>query len=330
MTQKVLVTGATGFIGAAIVRELIRKGYDVGVLSRATSNQKNLEGTRVRLHYGDLLDAASLDNALRGYRYLIHAAAHYKLFNRPANLPYRINVEGTRNLLAAAKNEGVERIVYTSSVTAVGICPERGIGDESMTVDPAHAVGHYKKSKILAEQEVMRWVKKGLPIVIVNPAAPIGPGDVKPTPTGRIVLEYLRGKMFGYLDTGLNVIAVDDVAEGHVAALVQGRIGQRYILGNRNMTLREIFGILENISGIAAPRWKIPYGLALAAGAVSQTISRITGKDPMATVDAVRMSKKKMYFDSSLAVRELGLPQSSVPEAFEKSVRWFYDNGYVK
>ncbi len=330
MRDKVFITGASGFIGAAVARRLLAAGYEVHALARPDSPRKNFEGLNLRVHAGDILDAASLERAMQGCRYVFHVAAHYKLFNRPASLPYRVNVEGTRNVLGAARRLGVERAVYTSSVSTVGICPRRGIGHEETPLDPAYVVGHYKKSKVLAEQEALRWARDGLDVVIVNPAAPIGQGDVKPTPTGRIVLEYLRGRMAGYLDTGLNVVDVEDVAAGHLSALSRGRKAERYILGHRNMPLLEIFQMLQKITGVPAPRWKVPYGLALAAGLVGQTVARFTGKDPVATLDAVRMARKKMYFDSGKAIRELGLPQSPVENAFERAVHWFADSGYLK
>ncbi len=330
MSDRVCVTGASGFIGAAIVRALLGQHYEVNVLVRPSSPMMNLEGLDVRVYHGDLLEPLTLRKALANCRYLIHAAAHYKLYNRPADLPYRINVEGTRNLLTEARLAGIQRVVYTSSVSTMGICPVRGIGDETTPLDPRYVVGSYKRSKVLAEEEALRWAAFGLDVVIVNPAAPVGTGDIKPTPTGRMILEYLRGKMFGYLDTGLNVIDVEDVAMGHVLALRKGVTGRRYILGNRNMTLREIFQMLETLCGIPAPRWKVPYALAMAAGWVSQAAARWTGKDPVATVDAVRMAKKKMFFDSSRAIQELGLPQSPVLGAFEKAVRWFYSHGYAR
>lgn len=318
-----LVTGATGFIGTALVRQLLDQGDTVRVLSRSDSDRRNLDGLKVEIVYGDLQDTASLHKAVKGCQRLYHVAAHYSLWAPDSQLFYRINVDGTKNLMQIAWKASVERIVYTSTVGALGIPTDGRQGNEETPASFSDMVGDYKRSKYLAEQAVVQMAREGLPVVIVNPSAPVGPRDIKPTPTGQMIVDFLKGKMWAYLDTGMNLIDVEDVARGHILAMEKGRIGQKYILGHRNMTLREIFQALGKISGIKPPTLKAPYILALSAGYLSQWISWITQKPPSVPLIGVKMAKKYMYFDSSKAVRELGLPQSPIEEALEKAVRWF-------
>jgi len=328
--MKVFVTGATGFIGASLARELLRDGYEVRALARPESDRRNLRGLDLEICEGDLRDRDSLEKGLKGCEILFHAAADYRLWTRNPDVMYEINVGGTRNILEAALNHGLSRIVYTSSVGALGNPGDGQPGDEVIPVTLADMVGHYKKSKFLAEREAESFLKRGLPLVIVNPSTPVGELDIKPTPTGRIIVDFLNRRMPAYLDTGLNIIDVEDCARGHILAARLGRIGEKYILGNENLTLRRIFDMLEEITGLAAPRVRLPYTPILIAAYVNEAISRCTGKEPLIPLAGVQMAKKFMYFDPSKAVRELGLPQRPVVESLAKAVAWFRDNGYVK
>jgi dihydroflavonol-4-reductase len=279
--------------------------------------------------YGDLREPASLQAALRGCRTLYHAAAYYSLWTPSPAEMYAVNVEGTGNLLQAALACGVEKVVYTSSVATIGLPADGSPGDETRFLPLAAAVGPYKRSKILAEQRVLALCQAGLPAVVVNPAAPIGPWDIKPTPTGQIVVDFLRRKMPAYLNTGLNLVDVRDVARGHLLAAQYGKIGERYILGCRNMSLRDIFHLLAAISGLPAPRWRIPYGVALAAGYLSEWGARLTQRPPRVPLVGVKMARHPMYFTAQKAVRELGLPQSPIDAAMQQAVAWFREHGYV-
>lgn len=322
--MKTFVTGATGFLGSAIVRKLIERGEDVVVLARQGSDLRNVEGLKVEVRHGDLRDIASLHTAMKGCKRVYHAAAEYSLWVRDPRAIYAVNVDGTRNVMTAAAGEGVERVVYTSTVGALGNPGDGTPGTEDTPVSFEDMVGDYKKSKFLAEQAALRFASEGLPVVIVNPSTPVGPRDIKPTPTGKMVLDFINGKMSAYLDTGLNLIDVDDCAAGHILAMEKGRVGQKYILGNRNMSLKEIFETLSRITGIPAPRVRLPYGFVYPIAFASTFVAdHITKKPPLAPLDAVRMAKKKMYFDQSKAVRELGLPQSPVEGALERAVEWF-------
>ncbi len=325
-----LVTGANGFVGSAVVRVLLRAGEEVRVLVRPGSDLSNLEGLKVETVLGDMRAPGSLRAALKGCRRLYHVAALYSLWLQKPDEIYVSNVTGTRNLMEAALEMGVERVVHTSTVGAVGLPKEGGTGSEETPISLQEIVGHYKRSKFLGEQEVRDLVPKGLPAVIVNPSTPVGARDVKPTPTGQMIVDFLKGRMWAYLETGLNLIDVEDVAEGHLLAAEKGRIGERYILGHRNLFLREIFEMLGRISGRRAPALKIPYGLALPLAYLSTGISnRITHRSPRVPLEGVRMAKRPMFFDSTKAVRELGLPQRSVEGALEQSVVWFREHGYV-
>jgi len=327
----VLVTGGTGFVGSRVVRKLLSRGDEVRCLVRKRSPLRNLDGLRVDLAEGDLQDADSLRDAVRGCGTVYHVAADYRLWSRDPGELYRSNVDGTRNLLEAAEHEGCERVVYCSSVGALGIPKDGTPGTEETAVNLEDMVGHYKRSKFLAEQEALKAAARGVPVVIVNPSTPVGPNDIKPTETGRIITRFLNDEMPAFLDTGLNLVDVDDVAEGHLLAAEKGRPGEKYILGNRNMTLQEILETLSALTGKPAPRGKIPYDLVLGIARINEFfMGTLLGREPGIPVEGVRMAKKRMFFDAGKAVRELGLPQTPVEEALERAVRWFYDNGYAK
>jgi dihydroflavonol-4-reductase len=312
-----------------VARLLAARGERVRALARKSSRRENLEGLGLEIVAGDLLDPASLAAAAAGCAQVYHVAADYRLGAPDPESLQRSNVEGTRNVLEAARAAGVERVVYTSSVGALGIPADGSPGTETTPVRLEDMVGVYKRTKFLAEQEALRFAREGLPVVIVNPSTPVGPADVKPTPTGKIVVDFLNGRMPAYVDTGLNVVAVEDVAAGHLLAAERGKPGEKYILGNRNMALREILEALARITGRRAPRVQIPYGVALAAGYAENAVARLLRREPTIPLEGVRMSRKKMYFDSSKAVRELGLPQTPVGAALERAVRWFVEHGYT-
>jgi dihydroflavonol-4-reductase len=325
-----LVTGATGFVGSHVARQLVSSGENVRVLVRPTSNFKLLEDLRVERVEGDLRDAGSIERAMRGVRRVFHVAADYRLWTQHPEELYESNVEGTRRLIAAAERAGVERIVYTSTVATIAV-PQHGaaLPNEATAARLEEMIGHYKRSKFLAEQVALDAAKAGAPVVIVNPTAPVGPGDWKPTPTGRIILDFLLGKMPAYVDTGLNVVAVEDVAAGHLLAAEKGRSGERYILGGRNMTLKEILDALAAITGRRAPRLKLPHVVALAAGYADEWYSRLAGREPQIPVEGVKMSRHKMFVESDKAARELGYAPGKIEAALERAVRWYEDNGYV-
>ncbi len=326
-----LVTGGTGFVGAAVVRLLLSEGHAVRALARRGRDLRNLDGLDIELTYGDLQDRASLRQALKGCRRLYHVAAHYSLWEPDPGVFYRVNVDGTRNLLEAAMEAGVERVVYTSTVGALGYREDGGPAHEKTPASLDQMTGHYKRSKFLAEEEARRAFVRGLPLVIVNPSTPVGPRDIKPTPTGQIIVDFLNRRMPAYIDTGLNLIDVDDVAKGHLLAAERGRVGERYILGHRNLTLKEIFAILGQITKIPAPRIRLPYRLILPLAYVNQWLSDlITKRRPRIPLEGVKMAKRHMFFDASKAVRELGLPQSPIEQALERAAHWFIDHGYVK
>jgi dihydroflavonol-4-reductase len=327
--MKTFITGATGFIGASIVRELLKDGREVRALVRKGSDTSNLTGLDVEFWQGDLLDHAGLGKGLKGCDVLYHAAADYRLWTRDPAEMYRINVDGTVAILEAALKNGLSRVVYTSSVGTLGNPGDGTPGSEDAPVSLADMVGHYKKSKFLAEQAAETFVARGLPLVIVNPSTPVGPLDIKPTPTGKIIVDFLNRRMPAYLDTGLNIIAVEDCARGHILAERKGNIGRKYILGNSNLTLREIFAILAEITGLTAPKVRLPYTPILLAAYINEGFSRITGRKPLIPLAGVQMAAKFMYFDPSRAVRELGLPQTPVREALQRAVEWFRQNGYV-
>ncbi len=328
--SQALVTGGTGFVGANVVRELVAAGASVRVLARAGGDRRALEGVRVELVDGDLLDPASVRRAVRGVQAVYHVAADYRLWTPdPASL-YRTNVEGTRIVLEAAGEAGVRRVVHTSSVGALGIPRDGRPGTEDTPVTLADMVGHYKRSKFLAEQVARKLAGRGLPVVIVNPSAPIGPWDVKPTPTGQMVVDFMRGRMIATVDTGLNVVHVRDVARGHLLAAERGKPGERYILGHRDLALVEIFRLLAEITGGRPPRWQVPYALAWLGAACCEGVARVTHRPPAVPLTAVRMARKRMYFSAAKAVRELGLPQTDVRVALADAVAWFAARGYAR
>lgn len=324
-----LVTGATGFVGSHVARQLIASGQSVRVLVRASSNLRLLEDIAAERVEGDLRDAASIERAMRGVRRVFHVAADYRLWTRHPEELYESNVEGTRRLIAAAQRAGVERVVYTSTVATIAVPRHGALPNETTQAGIDEMIGHYKKSKFMAEQVAVEAARAGAPVVIVNPTAPVGPGDWKPTPTGRIILDFLRGKMPAYVDTGLNVVAVEDVAAGHLLAAEKGRSGERYILGGRNMTLKEILDALAAITGRRAPRVKLPHVVALVAGYADEMYSRMAGREPQIPVEGVKMSRHKMFIESDKAARELGYKPGKIEAALERAVRWYEEHGYI-
>lgn len=320
---KSLVTGATGFVGSAVVRRLLREDHHVRVLARAGADRRNLQGLDVEVVEGDLTDAASLARICDGCDALFHLAADYRLWApRPQEL-YQTNVEGTRALLDAAQRAGVPRVVYTSSVATLGI-PKNGTpGTETTPVSLGDMVGHYKRSKFLAEQVAAGYAAQGMPVVIVNPSTPIGPRDIKPTPTGRLVRDAMAGRMPAYVDTGLNVVHVDDVADGHWLAFKHGVVGERYILGGADLSLRDLLFEIADIVGRPPPRWRLPHAAVMPVAYVAEAWARLSGRPPIATVEEVRMSRKRMFFSSAKAERELGYAAGPVRLALEDAVAWF-------
>jgi dihydroflavonol-4-reductase len=320
-----LVTGATGFVGWHVARKLLDRGDRVRVLVRDPARLKELDDAEAV--QGDLRDPQSLAQAVEGCGVVYHVAADYRLWMRDPQEMFRSNVEGTRNLLDAARRKGIERVVYTSTVGCIGI-PKDGIGDEQTSVGIEDMQGPYKRSKFLAEKVALEFAAEGFPVVIVNPTAPVGDHDFKPTPTGKILVDFVRGAMPAFLDTGLNVVDVRDVAAGHVLACERGRTGERYILGAENMTLESIFGILAKAVGRPAPKFRIPYAVAYAAGVVSTAWANVTGKEPLAPLDGVKMARKKMWVRQDKAVRELGYTAGPASGALERAAEWFRANGY--
>ncbi len=325
-----LVTGATGFVGSHVARQLVAAGHPVRVLVRRNSRIQSLEGLAVERVEGDLRDVVSLDRAMRGVRWVFHVAADYRLGVRDPREMYESNVEGTRRLFEIAGQAGVARVVYTSTVATIAV-PAHGsdLPDEETRATVGQMIGHYKRSKFLAEVEAIKAATSGLPVVIVNPTAPVGPGDWKPTPTGQIIVDFLRGKMPAYVDTGLNLVGVEDVAAGHLLAAERGRIGERYILGARNMTLKQILEALAEITGRPAPRVRLPHVVALAAGYADEWFSRMAGRTPRIPVEGVKMSRHRMFIRSGKAERELGYQPGPVEAALRRAVNWYAENGYA-
>ena len=323
--RPVLVTGATGFIGWHVARLLIERGYPVRALVRPGSHVRELD---VEVVAGDLRDAPSIQRAVAGCGLVFHLAADYRLWAKDPDELFRSNVDGTRNLLREAKNAGVERVVYTSTVGCIGV-PKGGEGNEDSPVGIDDMAGAYKRSKFEAEQVALEYAAGGLPVIIVNPTAPVGDHDFKPTPTGRIIQDFLLGKMPAFIDTGLNLVDVRDTAEGHLLACERGRSGQRYILGCENLTLELILRQLSGISGKPAPKMRIPYGIAYLAGMASTAWANWTGQEPRAPLDAVKMARKKMFVSIDKARRELGFAPGPVTGALQRAVEWFQANGYA-
>jgi dihydroflavonol-4-reductase len=325
-----LVTGATGFVGSAVARALLVRGRRVRVLARPNSDRRNLSDLEVEIAEGAMEDPRSLARAVAGCRYVYHVAADYRIWVPDPAPMVRANVHGTRDLLTAALEAGAERVVYTSSVATLGLVAG-GSADEQTPSSMDDMIGPYKRSKFLAE-EVARGLarERGLPVVIVNPSTPVGPGDIKPTPTGRLIVEAARGQMPAYVDTGLNIVHVDDVAEGHLAAAEKGRIGERYILGGENLALAEILATVGKAVGRRPPRLRVPHSVLFPVAVGAELAARLTGRDPFVTLDGVRMSRKKMYFTSEKASRELGYAPRPARKAIADAVSWFEANGYLK
>ena len=321
MTMKCFVTGGTGFVGANLIRLLLQQGYEVRALVRSSSSLDNLKSLDIEIVEGDL-NSSNLSQQMSGCQVLFHVAAQYSLWQADSDLLYRSNVLGTRNILACARQAGIDRTVYTSSVAAIGVKPH-GVADETYQSPVEKLVGDYKKSKYYAEQEAVKAVQQGQDIVIVNPSTPIGAFDLKPTPTGEIIVRFVQRKMPFYVDTGLNLIDVQDVAWGHILALEKGRTGDRYILGNQNLTFQQLLGKLEQITNIPAPKYTIPYSIPYGVAWLEENVLAKLGKQPTVALDGVRMSRQRMFYDSSKAVNELGLPQSDIDGALTEAVDWF-------
>ena len=324
------VTGATGFVGSHVARALADQGADLRLLVRASSNTKNIEDVKADRITGDLRDPASLEKGIAGCDVVFHVAADYRLWVRDPEEMYRANVEGTRTLLAAARKNGIRRVVYTSSVATMGFTSNGHPADENSPVSLDNMIGPYKRSKFQAEQVAIEAARTGQDVVIVNPSTPVGERDIKPTPTGRIVVDFLKRKFPAYVDTGLNLVDVKECAQGHIAALEKGRSGERYILGGENLTLKQILDKLAAITGLPSPTVRVPYVLALATGVVDEIVTgRILGREPRATIDAVRMGRKKMFVSSVKSERDLGWKAGSVDDALRRAAEWFRVNGYV-
>ena len=327
----VLITGASGFVGSAILRCLLAEGAAVRALVRRTSDRRNLDGLDVEVVTGDLGDRRSLARAVRGCEAVFHVAADYRLWTRDADAMMRTNIGGSRDIVRAAAEAGVARIVYTSSVATLGLNADGSPADEDTEVTLSDMIGPYKQSKFMAEEEVLRLAHRhDAPVVIVNPSTPVGPRDIKPTPTGRMIVEAASGRMPAFVDTGLNIVHVDDVAEGHLMAWRRGEIGQRYVLGGDNMALRDIVAGIAQAAGRRPPRIRIPHGAIMPIAYLAEAWTRITGgTEPFVTVDGIRMARKKMYFSSAKAERTLGYRHRPADAALNDAVAWFRDNGYV-
>jgi dihydroflavonol-4-reductase len=324
------VTGATGFVGSHVAGVLAEQGADLRLLVRSSSDLRNIQELKAERVTGDLRDATSLKKAVTGCEVVFHVAADYRLWVRDPDEMYRSNVEGTRAILEAAREGGVRRVVYTSSVATMGFTSNGHLADENSPVSLANMIGPYKRSKFMAEEVAIQAGKSGMDVVVVNPTTPVGERDIKPTPTGRIVVDFLKKKFPAYVDTGLNLVDVAECARGHVAALEKGRSGERYILGGENLTLKQILDKLAAITGLPSPKIKVPYAVALVTGVVDQVVTGyIRKREPRATIDAVRVGRKKMFVASSKAERELGWRTVPVDAALRRAVEWFRANGYA-
>jgi len=330
-SDPVLVTGASGFVGSAIARALLAGGYRVRALCRAESPRANLRDLPLDIVEGDVCDAAAVARAMAGARYLVHAAADYRLWARDRAAIVRTNVEGTRTIMQAALRAGVERIVHTSSVATLAMHGDGRVSDETALLAEADAIGAYKRSKVAAEREVEAMVaREALPAGIVNPSTPIGPRDIRPTPTGRVIVEAASGRIPAFVDTGLNLVHVDDVAAGHVAALARGRIGERYILGGQNVALAEMLADIARLCGRAAPRFTLPRAPLYPCAMAAELIAAITGREPLLTRDGLRMSRHRMYFTSAKAERELGYRARPYVDGLRDAIAWFRSGGYLR
>ncbi len=325
-----LVTGANGFIGSHLTHFLIEQGEKARVLVRPQSDVRSLEGLPVEFAYADLRQADSLPPALQGVQRVYHVAADYRLWAKNPQEIYESNVTGTRNLLAAARQAGIDRFIYTSSVGTLVPPHPRKLPDEQTFLTLEDMTGHYKRSKFLAEQEALEAARNGQPVVIVNPTTPVGPGDWKPTPTGRIILDFLNGQMPAYVDTGLNFVAVEDVAKGHWLAAERGEAGARYILGDRNLTLKQLLEVLSVLSGRPVPRLRLPHAVPFLAALADSLAARLLRREPRIPLEGVRLARHKMFVDSSKATRELGFQPSPLDAALERAIRWYSENGYLK
>jgi dihydroflavonol-4-reductase len=324
-----LVTGAAGFLGSHVTRQLVARGEEVRVLIRASSSNRAISDLPLEYVTGDLRDPASLERAMKGVRRVFHVAADYRLWAKRSQDIYDSNVGGTKNLLAAAKAAGVAQLIYTSTVATIAVDrPE--LPNEFTDSKLEEMIGHYKRSKWMAEQEALKAAKEGLPVVVAMPTTPVGPWDWKPTPTGKIILDFLNGKMPGYVETGLNFVGVEECAAGHLLVAERGKVGERYMLGAENLTLKEMLDTLAKITSLPAPGMKIPHGVALGVAYVESTLSRLVGREPQIPVEGVKIAQHKMFVDCSRAQKELGFQPGSVAAALERAVRWYQMNGYVK
>jgi dihydroflavonol-4-reductase len=326
-----LVTGATGFVGSAVARVLAARGHELRLMVRPTSDRRNLEGVKAEIVTGDLTDPASLARAVAGCRYVLHVAADYRFWvPDPADM-LRANVDGTVAILRSAQQAGVERVVYTSSVAALGLVGDGSQADETTPANEAEFVGVYKRSKYLAEQAVLQLVRaEAMPVVIVNPAAPVGPRDIKPTPTGKMILDAAAGRVPAYIDTGLNIVHVDDVAEGHALALERGQVGEKYVLGGENLLLKDVLKLVAGIAGSRPPFMQVPEGIVWPVALVMEGVARLTGIPPMMTRNHLKMARKKMFYSSAKAIAELGYQPRPVRQAVEDAVAWFRANGMLR
>ena len=328
--MKAFVTGATGFVGSHVATVLADQGADLRLLVRTSSDPKNIQGLNADRVIGDLCEPDSVDRAMAGCDVVFHVAADYRLWVRDPAQMYQANVEGTRTILQAARKNHVRRVVYTSSVATMGFTVKNNPVDESSPVSLENMIGHYKRSKYMAEQVALAAGRDGIDVVVVNPSTPVGEQDIKPTPTGRIVVDFLKKKFPAYVDTGLNLVDVRECARGHAAALEKGRSGERYILGGENLTLKQILDKLAAITGLPSPRVRLPYAVALASGVVDTVVTGVVlRREPRVTLDAVRMGRKKMFVSSAKAERELGWKAVSVDAALRRAVQWFTENGYA-
>jgi dihydroflavonol-4-reductase len=324
------LTGATGFLGSHLARALAENGADLRLLVRPNSNPKNIADLKADLVTGDLRDPASLEKGIVGCDSVFHVAADYRLWVRDPEEMFRSNVEGTRAILEAARKSRVRRVVYTSSVATMGFTSNGQPANENSPVSLENMIGPYKRSKFMAEQVAIEAARNGVDVIVVNPTTPVGERDIKPTPSGRIIVDFLKKKFPAYVDTGLNLVDATECARGHIAALERGRSGERYILGGENLTLKQILDKLAAITGLPSPKVRVPYALALATGVVDEIVTgRIRGREPRATIDAVRMGRKKMFVSSSKAERELGWKCVPIDDALSRAVAWFRENGYA-